>query len=77
MGTLQVLLMAYNVRENSHQAVHIFFQIKLWRLPSSGTLPAGGISTPELTLPQQPRRVETVSFNPAADHVSEAQRARQ
>ena len=49
------------------------FQIKLWRLPSSGALPTGGISVPALTLPQQPRRVETVSFNPAADHVSDAQ----
>ncbi len=32
-------------------------------------MPDTGISDPELTLPQQPRRVETVNFNPSADNV--------
>ncbi len=46
-------------------------QIKLWRIPESG-VPAGSgasPSPPELVLPGQPRRVECLAFNPAADDV--------
>ena len=40
-------------------------KIKLWRLPSGGL--TGDITVPELELPEQPRRVETVSWHPTAD----------
>ena len=40
--------------------------MKLWRIPESG-MPASGITQPELVLPAQPRRVETVNFHPTAD----------
>jgi coronin-7 len=42
--------------------------VKLWRIPPGG-LGADGLSQPELTLPQQPRRVETIDFNPAVDSI--------
>ena len=32
-------------------------------------MPAGGITQPELVLPSQPRRVETVNFHPSADSI--------
>ena len=38
--------------------------VKLWRLPESGL--TRSISEPEMTLPEQPRRVETVTWHPAA-----------
>ena len=38
--------------------------IKLWRLPQSLT---SDITEAELELPEQPRRVETVSWHPLAD----------
>ena len=38
--------------------------IKLWRLPRSLT---SDITEAELELPEQPRRVETVSWHPLAD----------
>uniref|UniRef100_A0A0K2SZ79 Coronin n=1 Tax=Lepeophtheirus salmonis TaxID=72036 RepID=A0A0K2SZ79_LEPSM len=41
--------------------------IKLWRIPESGL--TSNLSNPELTLPLQPKRVETVEFHPAADNV--------
>ena len=37
--------------------------IKLWRIPEKGLYT--NLSTPELSLPEQPRKVETVGFNPA------------
>ena len=40
-------------------------KIKLWRLPSTGL--TGDITVPELELPEQPRRVETVCWHPTAD----------
>ena len=40
--------------------------IKLWRLPEPGSL-ISDLSEPELELPEQPRRVETVSWHPLAD----------
>jgi len=39
--------------------------VKLWRIPKSGL--QRNLSTPELTLQEQPRRVETVGFHPCAD----------
>ncbi|XP_059078882.1 coronin-B-like isoform X3 [Tigriopus californicus] len=42
--------------------------IKLWRIPSSG-MPINGLCDPELVLPEQPRRIETVNFNPNVDSV--------
>ena len=32
-------------------------------------MPAGGLTQPELVLPSQPRRVETVNFHPCADSI--------
>ncbi len=45
--------------------------VKLWRLPEGGLPPGAGSAavSPELVLPGQPRRVECLSFNPAADAV--------
>ena len=43
-----------------------FPQIKLWRIPETG-LASTGLNQPELVLPSQPRRVETVNFHPTAD----------
>jgi len=40
--------------------------VKLWRIPETG-LGLSGLSQPELVLPSQPRRVETVCFHPTAD----------
>lgn len=40
--------------------------VKLWRIPEAG-LGHGGLSQPELVLPSQPRRVETVAWHPTAD----------
>jgi len=37
--------------------------IKLWRIPEKGLY--SNLSTPEVVLPEQPRKVETVGFNPA------------
>jgi len=37
--------------------------IKLWRIPEKGLVTS--LSTPEMALPEQPRKVETVGFNPA------------
>ena len=41
--------------------------MKLWRIPRGGL--AADLSRPELVLPEQPRRVETVGWHPAADCV--------
>ena len=41
--------------------------IKVWRIPEQGL--SRSLSTPEVTLPEQPRRVETVSWHPAAQAV--------
>ena len=40
--------------------------IKLWRLPEPGSL-TSDLTEPELELPEQPRRVETVTWHPLAD----------
>jgi coronin-7 len=40
--------------------------VKLWRIPEAG-LGHGGLSQPELVLPSQPRRVETVAWHPTVD----------
>ena len=40
--------------------------IKLWRLPAPGSL-TSDLTEAELELPEQPRRVETVSWHPLAD----------
>jgi coronin-7 len=42
--------------------------IKLWRIPEKG-LNESGLNQPELVLPSQPRRVETVNFHSTADCV--------
>ena len=39
--------------------------IKLWRLPSAGL--SADISAPVLVLPEQTRRVETVTWHPVSD----------
>ena len=41
--------------------------IKVWKIPKEGL--SRNLSTPELTLPEQPRRVETVGFHPTADAI--------
>jgi len=41
--------------------------IKLWKIPKEGL--TRNLSIPELTLPEQPRRVETVGFHPTADAI--------
>ena len=41
--------------------------IKLWRLPSAGTGLKSDMTTAELVLPEQTRRVETVTWHPTAD----------
>jgi len=40
--------------------------VKLWRIPEAG-LGHGGLSQPELVLPAQPRRIETVAWHPTVD----------
>lgn len=40
--------------------------VKLWRIPEAG-LGHSGLSQPELVLPSQPRRVETVAWHPTVD----------
>jgi len=39
--------------------------VKLWKIPKEGL--KGDLSKPEVVLPEQPRRVETVTFHPTAD----------
>jgi WD40 repeat protein len=63
------MLSMYTISTTNKITIFSPLQIKLWRLPSSGTVPSTGITAPELTLPQQPRRVETVNFNPSADSI--------
>ncbi len=46
-----------------------FIQIKLWRIPEKGLDPADTQISPEMTMPRQPRRIETINFHPAADCV--------
>jgi len=41
--------------------------VKLWKIPKEGL--TRNLTTPELTLPEQPRRVETVGFHPTADAI--------
>eukprot|EP00095_Tigriopus_kingsejongensis_P005020 maker-scaffold139_size317827-snap-gene-2.28 protein:Tk05020 transcript:maker-scaffold139_size317827-snap-gene-2.28-mRNA-1 annotation:"coronin-7 isoform x3" len=42
--------------------------VKLWRVPPSG-LTSKGLCVPELILPEQPRRIETINFNPNVDAI--------
>ena len=58
----------YTISKKLLKRVGIFsvLQVKLWRIPETG-LSLSGLSTPELVLPSQPRRVETVGFHPTAD----------
>jgi len=42
--------------------------VKIWRIPEEG-MPVGGLTSPELELEPQVRRIETVNFNPTADGV--------
>jgi coronin-7 len=39
--------------------------VKLWKIPKEGL--KGDLTKPEMVLPEQPRRVETVTFHPTAD----------
>ena len=39
--------------------------VKVWRVPRSGL--QGNLTVPEVALPEQPRRVETVSWHPTAE----------
>ena len=40
----------------------------MWKIPEVG-MPRHGINTPELTLHEEQRRIETLNFNPAVDCV--------
>ena len=61
----RVLFLSY--KRNTYKIFN-YTQIKLWRIPEAG-MPSNGINTPELTLTEEQRKIETLNFNPAVDNI--------